>query len=668
MEENKDQQKLYGFFQLIVYAVVILDIIINLYTYTSIFGPFTVIFEKLRMTPMFVSPFYTKILTLFMICITGIGTKSKKKLNLDPVKEIAIPIAFGLLLIFASIICLKEGRHFEGKDLFAYTNPWDLGYVISSFLGAILTLTGIDNISKMMKSNFGKDEWNIEGESFQQQVDLVETPTSVNIPMQFYYKGKVLDGYINIDPFRGTLVMGAPGTGKSFGLINPTIRQMISKGFTMCLYDFKFPDLGQIAYYHYLLAKQNGTIPNHSFKVINIDDVSRSNRVNPLNSKYVRTLSQAQEIAATLVQALKKGDKAGGSDLFFTESAINFLAAAIYFLAKYKNGRYSSLPYLLSFLNLGYDDIFGMLFTQPELKSLLSPFQSAHEKKAYEQLEGQIGTLKVFTSKLANKESYWVFTEDENNPVNLAISNANNPTIIVLANSPQTQEINSALYALVVNRIVSLVNDKANLPTAIIADEAPTLYIHKVDNLIATARSNRVAVMLGIQEIPQFNSQYGKETASKIISTINNVVSGAVRNQETLNWLQTILGKKKQTGEGLNIDRTKTSVNLNEKLDYLVPAGKIAALSTGEMVGIIAKEAKKKFVVEYASSSINCKINLDMEAINQEQQNYRQIPVIYNFKGDKEEILLNHFLKLDQEIIDLVAEVRNEPSFKSVKQ
>ena len=660
MEESKEQQKLYGFFQMLVYFIVILDIIIFLYRYTSIFGSLTIVFDKLATTPMFSNPLYTKLLTLLIICITGIGTKSKKKLDLDPAKEIAVPIAFGLLILFASVICLKEGKHYSGKDLLPYTNLWDLGYIISSFLGAILTLTGIDNISKIIKSNFGKDEWNVEGESFQQQEELLETPTSVNIPMQFYYKGRVLDGYINIDPFRGTLIMGAPGTGKSFGIINPFIRQTIGKGFTGVIYDFKFPDLTKIAYYRYLLAKQAGTIPNHSFKVINVDDVTRSYRVNPLNPKYVQTLSQAQEIAGTLVEALKKGDKAGGADLFFTQSAINFLAAAIYFLAKYKNGRYSSLPYLLSFLNLGYDDIFSTLFIEPELKSLLAPFQSAHEKKAYDQLEGQIGTLRVFTAKLASKESYWVFTEDPNKPVNLAISNPEDPTIIILANSPSTQENNSALYALVVNRIVSLVNTKANLPTAIIADEAPTLYIHKIDNLIATARSNRVAVLLGIQEIPQFNAQYGKETAAKIISTINNVLAGAVRNQETLNWLQTILGKKKQAGEGLNIDRTKTSVNLNEKLDYLVPAGKIAGMNTGEIVGLIARDAKKEFEIKYLSSAVNCKINLDMDEIREEQNNYREVPIIYNFNGDQDKILLNHFLKINQEILDLVDEVKSE--------
>ena len=248
-----------------------------------------------------------------------------------------------------------------------------------------------------------------------QDTKRLDTTTSISIPMQFYYKKKVHDGYININPFRGVMVLGTPGSGKSFGVINPAIRQLLGKDFTMCLYDFKFPDLAKIAYYHYLLAKQQGRMKNYKFHVINLNDVTKSNRVNPLNPAYVRTLAEAQEISTALVEALKKGDKSGGADQFFTQSAINFLACAVYFLAKYENGRYSSMPHLMSLLNRSYEDIFTLLLTNPELPSLLSPFMSAVQKKAFDQLEGQIGTLKIFISRLATKESFWVFSKDDFN-------------------------------------------------------------------------------------------------------------------------------------------------------------------------------------------------------------------------------------------------------------
>ncbi|WP_312352567.1 type IV secretory system conjugative DNA transfer family protein [Sphingobacterium siyangense] len=455
------------------------------------------------------------------------------------------------------------------------------------------------------------------------------------------------------------MVLGTPGSGKSFGVINPAIRQLLSKNFTMCLYDYKYPDLAQIAYYHFLLANQQGRMKNYKFHVINLDDVTKSNRVNPLHPAYVRTLSEAQEISTALVEALKKGDSSGGADQFFTQSAINFLSCAVYFLAKHENGRYSSLPHLMSLLNRSYEDIFTALLTNPELSSLLSPFMSAFQKKAFDQLEGQVGTLKIFISRLATKESFWVFAE---NDFNLKISDPQNPAILVLANDPKTQDINSALYALVINRLVSLINSKGNLPTSIIADEAPTIYLHRVQNLLATARSNKVAIILGLQGLEQLKQQYGEKTAETISSIVGNVLSGSARNKETLEWLQTMFGEIKQSGEGLNIDRSKISINLNEQLDSLIPAGKIASLQTSEMVGLIARDVKQgeRYTGDYQPSAIHCKINLNMNAINHEEQHYPQLPTYYSFKGSMEEQLFANYKKITNDIKHVIDKIMEE--------
>lgn len=654
MEENKDQQKLYSFLQLTVYLIVMLDIFIYLYRNEPELGAIGMILNKFYNVVVFSSPIYTKVLTLIMIVFVGIGARAKKDLNINTKNQIIYPLALGLLGIFSSIIFLDfVAKNPDAKDIFPYVNIWQLCYILSSLIGAIATLVAIDNVSKIIKSGFGKDKWNVEGESFMQDVDKLDTPTSLNIPTKFYFNGKVHHGWININPFRGTMVVGTPGSGKSFGVINPAIRQMIAKGFTMCLYDFKFPDLGKIAYYHYLLGKQQGKLKNHKFHVINLNEVEKSNRINPLNAKYVRTLAEAAEISEALVEALKKGDRGGGADQFFTQSAINFLSSTVYFLAKYKNGKYSSLPHLLSFLNRSYDEIFTILYQNDELHSLLSPFKSAFDKKAFDQLEGQIGTLKVFISRLATKESFWVFSDDD---FNLKISDPENPSILILASDPTTQNINSALYSLVLNRLTRLINTKGNIPTAIIADEVPTLFIHKIENVIATARSNKVAILLGLQEMPQFKQQYGKETADSISSIIGNILSGSVRNKETLDWFEKLFGKVKQQGEGLSIDRTKTSISLNEKLDSLIPAGKIASLKTGEMVGIIAKdvEEENEEMGDYISSAFNCKINLDMKAIAQEEANYKPLPIYYDFKGKKDEKLYENYKKINSEIQELV--------------
>lgn len=281
---------------------------------------------------------------------------------------------------------------------------------------------GADAISKLMQQKMGKDRWNVEEESFAQNQELVETDTSINIPYLFRYSKKINKGWVNINPFRGTMVIGTPGSGKSFGIINPAIRQMIAKGFCLCIYDFKFPDLAQIAYYHYLLKKSKDSGYEYDFHVINLNEVEKSKRVNPLKKEYIQTLAEAQEMAESMVSSLQKGGSSsgGGSDAFFTQSAINFLSSSIYFFATYEDGKYSDLPHILSFMNRSYKEIFDTLFTNEEIFSLLSPFKTAYENKAFDQLEGQVGTLKIFLSRLATKESFWVFSGDE---VELKITN-----------------------------------------------------------------------------------------------------------------------------------------------------------------------------------------------------------------------------------------------------
>ncbi|RYE12464.1 MAG: type IV secretory system conjugative DNA transfer family protein, partial [Sphingobacteriaceae bacterium] len=325
--------------------------------------------------------------------------------------------------------------------------------------------------------------------------------------------------------------------------------------------------------------------------------------------------------------------------------------SCIYFLSKHNEGKLSSLPHILALLNRTYEEIFTTLYSEPELVSLLSPFYSAFKAKAFDQLEGQVGTLRIFISRLATKETFWVFSGDD---VDLKISDPKTPSILVLANDPATQNINAACYSVVLNRLTRLVNSKGNIPTSIVVDELPTLYVHKVENLIATARSNKVAVLLGLQEIPQFQQQYGKDTAATITSVIGNVISGSVRNKETLNWLEVLFGKSKQLSESLTIDRSKTSTSLNEKLEALIPAGKISSLGSGEMVGVIATETKE-FTGRFETSAINCRINLSEKDLKQEEDNYQPLPDFYDFKGKKDEILRQNFEQINKDIEEMLA-------------
>jgi len=649
MEETREIQKLHGFLQCLIYFAIALEISVFVYLGAPFWGIFNIGLVKIKTVIIYKELIYSKLSVLLLICLVSIGTLSKKQLDFDPKTKVVYPLSLGLLLYFGSLFFYGK----PGRLLFAYTSIMDFIYMVSSFFGAIFISISMDNVSKIIRSGLGKDKWNVEAESFMQQVKKIENPYSVNIPMLFYYKRKVRKGWVNlVNPFRATLLIGTPGSGKSFSVVNPYIRQLISKSFAVCLYDFKFPDLGRIAYYHFLQAKKKGSLKDFTFHVINLTDVERSRRINPFRCDYITMLADASETAEGTVEALKKGDKASGSDAFFTQSAINFLASCIYFMSRYEKGKYSSLPHVMAFLNRSYEEIFSVLFTNPELVSLLSPFKSAFAAKAFDQLEGQIGTLKIFMSRMATKETFWVFSGDD---FNLKISDPSSPGILVLANDPNTQNINSACYSVVINRLTRLINSTGNLPSAILLDEGPTLFVHRIENLIATARSNKVAVLIGMQELPQFKQQYGKDTATTIASVVGNVLSGSARNKETLDWLEKVLGKSKQIAESISIDRSKVSKSISEKLEVLIPAGKITTLGAGELVGLLATDADDKYTGEYQTSAINCKINLDLKEIKREEEGYVELPIFYDFGGKKEEILRRNFLRINQEIEVLVA-------------
>ncbi|MAL13702.1 MAG: mobilization protein [Algoriphagus sp.] len=657
MNEKRELKSLHATFQFIVYLMVFMDILMYVYAPQLLAMDWMErflfpLFEKLQNLKIYSNVLLGKVAILIAICLSAIGTVARKNLDLNPRNQIIFPLAIGLILFFGSIYFYTMEDSFLVMD---FTSIQDLGYSLSLFIGSVLIHTSLDNVSKLIKSGLGKDEWNIEGESFMQDIKKVENPYSVNIPMKFYYRGKVRKGWINlVNPFRGTFVIGTPGSGKSFGVINPFIRQMIGKGFTMCLYDFKFPDLAQIAYFHYLKAQDKKKKPNFKFHVINLDEVEYSRRINPINRRYLRTVANASETAEAIFQSLQKSDSTGGADKFFEQSAINFLSACIFFVSRYEEGKYSTFAHVLDFLNRDYEDIFNCLTKYPELRSMVSPFRSAFEKKVYKQLEGQVGTLKIFLSRLNTKETAWVFSGDD---FDLKISDPNSPSILVLANSTETQSITGTCYSVIINRLTRLINTKGNLPTALIADEAPTFYIHKIENLISTARSNKVAVLLGLQELPQLNQLQGKDTASTMTSVIGNVLCGSVRHKDTLSWLEMMFGNRKQLGQSVSIDRDKTSISYSERYDPLIPAGKIASMHTGEIAGIIATEGTQ-FDGKYKTSNVHCRVNLDMREIKQEEISYRTTPKFYDFQGRKEEILTKHFEKIHRQVTEIIEKHR----------
>ena len=727
MEESKELQGVYKVFRAVIYVSVLLEFFeyaIEPGMLDHWNGVLCDIHDRIKQWFIYHDDnlVYCKLATFFLICITCLGTRNKKNLEFNARKQVLYPLVSGIGLLMIAVWLFYRDMEFTLYGFKANV----IFYMIVSVIGTILVHVALDNISKFLKEGLLKDRFNLENESFMQCTELQENRYSVNIPMRFYYKGKFRRGYVNINNcFRGTWIVGTPGSGKTFSLIDPFIRQHSAKGFAMVVYDYKFPTLATSLYYHYLKNKRSGKLPKGcKFNVINFVDVDYSRRVNPIQKKYIDNLAAASETAETLLESLQKGKKegGGGSDQFFQTSAVNFLAACIYFFVNYEKepydinrkklraemkwnqelkrnvptgkvfnavgeevtpaywlGKYSDMPHILSFLNEGYQTIFDVLQTDNEVAPLLAPFKTALANRALEQLEGMIGTLRVYTSRLATKESYWVFHKDGDD-FDLKVSDPKNPSYLLIANDPEMENIIGALNALILNRLVTRVNtgQGKNLPTSIIVDELPTLYFHKIDRLIGTARSNKVSVTLGFQELPQLEADYGKTGMQKIITTVGNVVAGSARSKETLEWLSNdIFGKVVQMKKGVTIDRDKTSINLNENMDNLVPASKISDMSTGWICGQTARDFVKTRVgrrdsiniqesEEFKTSKFFCKTDFDMKEIVKEESEYLPLPKFYTFssKEARERILYANFIQVDRDVKQLLAEVFNHAGAK----
>ena len=716
MEESKDLITAYKIFRSLVYVSVILEFFMYAIDPQMLdFWGGIVCDIHGRMKRWFIyndgNLIWSKTATLLAICITCIGTRNRKALEFDARRMVLYPLVSGIFIIVLSVWLF--GHNMETRIYSITLNRWL--YMAASVIGTILVHKALDNISKFLKEGLLKDRFNFENESFEQCEEKMENKYSVNIPMRYYYKGKFRKGWVNIvNPFRGTWVVGTPGSGKTFSIIEPFIRQHSAKGFAMVVYDYKFPTLATKLYYHYKLNEKKDRLPKGcQFNIINFVDIEYSRRVNPIQLKYINNLAAASETAETLLDSLQKGKKegGGGSDQFFQTSAVNFLAACIFFFCNYgklpydkagnaliaeydedrqtgqkrltgraKNkeglyvepdhwlGQYSDMPHILSFLNLDYQTIFDVLQTDPEVAPLLGPFQTAMKNNAMEQLEGMIGTLRVYTSRLATKESYWIFHKDGDD-FDLKVSDPEHPSYLLIANDPEMESIIGALNALILNRLVTRVNtgQGKNVPVSIIVDELPTLYFHKIDRLIGTARSNKVSVTLGFQELPQLESDYGKVGMQKVITTVGNVVSGSARAKETLEWLSNdIFGKVVQLKKGVTIDRDRTSINLNENMDNLVPASKISDMPTGWICGQTARDFVKTKTghkdsmniqesAEFQTSKFYCKTDFNMKEIAEEEKRYMPLPKFYTFSSReaREHILYENFVNVNREVAEM---------------
>ena len=562
---------------------------------------------------LFHSILYTKLFSLLLLALSCLGTKGVKAEKMSW-NRIFTVLVVGFCLFFLNWwILLLPISNLGNATL----------YIFTMTAGYICLLMGGLWMSRLLKHNLMEDVFNNENESFMQETKLMENEYSVNLPTRFYYKKKWQRGWINVvNPFRATIVLGTPGSGKSFAVVNNYIKQQIEKGYSMYIYDFKFSDLSTIAYNH-MMNHQNGYKVKPQFYVINFDDPRRSHRCNPIHPDFMSDISDAYESAYTIMLNLNKTWVQKQGD-FFVESPIILFAAIIWYLRIYKNGKYCTFPHAIELLNRRYEDVFPILTSYPELENYLSPFMDAWQGGAMEQLAGQIASAKIPLSRMISPQLYWVMSASE---FTLDINNPEEPKILCVGNNPDRQNIYGAALGLYNSRIVKLINKKGQLKSSVIIDELPTIYFKGLDNLIATARSNKVAVCLGFQDFSQLVRDYGDKEAKVVINTVGNIFSGQVVG-ETAKTLSERFGKVLQKRQSISINRQDVSTSINTQMDSLIPPSKISGLTQGMFVGSVSDN----FTERIEQKIFHAEIVVDTDKVKREESHYQPIPIINDFK------------------------------------
>ena len=607
-----------------------------------------------RTAGLFTSILWTKIFAVVFLALSCLGTKGVKEEKITWTK-IYVCLGIGFVLFFLNWWLLALPLPKVANAGF---------YIFTISVGYILLLMAGTWISRLLKNNMFDDVFNTENESFMQETKLMVNDYSINLPTKFWYKKKQWKGWINVvNPFRAAIVLGTPGSGKSYAVVNQFIKQQIEKGYTGYIYDFKFPDLSTIAYNH-LLNNREGYEKVPTFYVINFDDPRRSHRCNPINPSFMDDISDAYESAYTIMLNLnrtwvqKQGD-------FFVESPIILFAAIIWYLRIYEDGKYCTFPHAIEFLNKSYEDIFPILTSYPDLEKYLSPFMDAWKSGAADQLQGQIASAKIPLSRMISPQLYWVMSGDE---FTLDINNPDDPKMLVVGNNPDRQNIYGAALGLYNSRIVKLINKKGQLKSSVIIDELPTIYFKGLDNLIATARSNKVAVLLGFQDFSQLKRDYGDKEAAVVMNTVGNIFSGQVVG-DTAKTLSDRFGKVLQKRQSMTINRNDKSTSISTQMDSLIPPSKISNLTQGMFVGAVADNFDERI----EQKIFHCEIVVDNERVAAETKAYRKIPVITNFVDENgvdrmKEMIKENYDRIKAEAKQIVADelerIRNDENLR----
>lgn len=543
------------------------------------------------------SPFYPKLGVLLMSVFFVMFDNGKKNVEIEKNEAILFGVSTTILFLSTSLLV------FMYKNVFLYSI-----LVLGSYA---LLIKSYHALHRLFDNTLIKDRYNKVNKIFPQNTELLENEMSVNIPFKFVkaYNKKMEpiweEGYINfVAPERATLILGKPGSGKSYSFNEEFIRQWIKKGFAFINYDYKFPTLTNFAYFYF--EKYKSSYANYGnkgrFACINISDPRYSDRCNPIHVRLLKSKQEAIDAVYTIFYNLDK--KSAQKQDFFQMSAMSITVAALWFLRNYKEGIYCSFPHLIELIQQPDEKLLVILDSYPELRYFTSAFTDALQKESFEQLSGQTASARIPLGKCATDEMFWVMTDPDNTGVNLKVNLPEEVTFLNIANNPETQKTNAPALGLYLSQSAKLINDHGRVPCAFHIDEFPTTYIHGLNTLIATARSNKVCTVLSAQDYTQLVLEYGKEVADSIFNTIDNIITGKVA-VDTAKKMSEAIGKINYTSQSISINQDSTSTSFNTQRDYIVPPEDISQLSQGEFCGVVSDSFKQKIDLKAFRGDVN---------------------------------------------------------------
>ena len=540
--------------------------------------------------------------------------------------EILLPLLAGLLLFFGAQLC---------------GNGWL--YVFLTLAGYVMYLVGAILLGRMVRSFDAHlpEYW----DTFEQCGELIENEYSVNIPMTYQYEGKLHNGYINcVAPQRGCMVIGTPGSGKTASIYAAFIRQMMQKGYAMFVYDYKYPSLTRLVM-NELLDNYGCYDIKPKLYIVNFDDPLHSHRFNPIHPRYLTDPVDATEIAEVILKNANR-ENAKGDD-FFSLSARCYVDLLIWFLKIYDGGRYCTFPHLIELMGQDYRSVFEILKKFDELEVKRNTFADAIKDQAFEQLQGQIASARVPLNRFASKTLYWTLSGDD---FSLDINNPDQPKIICVGNNPRRQSVYGTTLAMLMSQLFKIINVPGKRHSAVLIDELPTIYLKGLDNLINTARENKVAVVIGAQDKSQLVKDYDQKESEVIFNTVGNVFSGAVKGK-TAETLSKSFGKVEREMRSYQEGASSDHVTYSYQLRDVLPPNKIEALSQGSFCGYVADTFQQK---------VNPKIFCgEVKACGKPRHN-EQVPQILQMTPEQMEAEVEkNYQKIRLDIVNLLFKEQN---------